>query len=209
MDYKKLYQEKLVTAEQAASVVKSGDWVDYGWTAITPVAIDRALAKRMPELTDVHVRGGILMWVPEIFKIDNPGEHFDWNSWHMGGIERKAASAGFAYYAPIRYSELPRYYREVKDRNAVAYFQVSPMDEHGYFNFGLSASHLAAVCETSDVIVVEVNENVPRCLGGTENSVHISEVDMIVEGRQTLTWRSLLQAVLATDVDKAGCKAYC
>lgn len=36
MDYKKLYQEKLVTAEQAASVVKSGDWVDYGWTAITP-----------------------------------------------------------------------------------------------------------------------------------------------------------------------------
>ena len=89
MDYKKLYQEKLVTAEQAASVVKSGDWVDYGWTAITPVAIDRALAKRMPELTDVHVRGGILMWVPEIFKIDNPGEHFDWNSWHMGGIEEK------------------------------------------------------------------------------------------------------------------------
>ena len=205
MDYKKLYQEKLVTAEQAASVVKSGDWVDYGWTAITPVAIDRALAKRMPELTDVHVRGGILMWVPEIFKIDNPGEHFAWNSWHLGGIERKAASAGFAYYAPIRYSELPRYYREVKDRNAVAYFQVSPMDEHGYFNFGLSASHLAAVCETSDVIVVEVNENVPRCLGGTENSVHISEVDMIVEGDNP-DMAELASGGPATDVDKAVAK---
>lgn len=205
MDYKKLYQEKLVTAEQAASVVKSGDWVDYGWTAITPVAIDRALAKRMPELTDVHVRGGILMWVPEIFKIDNPDEHFDWNSWHMGGIERKAASAGFAYYAPIRYSELPRYYREVKERNAVAYFQVSPMDEHGYFNFGLSASHLAAVCETSDVIVVEVNENVPRCLGGTENSVHISEVDMIVEGDNP-DMAELASGGPATDVDKAVAK---
>ena len=205
MDYKKLYQEKLVTAEQAASVVKSGDWVDYGWTAITPVAIDRALAKRMPELTDVHVRGGILMWVREIFKIDNPGEHFDWNSWHMGGIERKAASAGFAYYAPIRYSELPRYYREVKERNAVAYFQVSPMDEHGYFNFGLSASHLAAVCETSDVIVVEVNENVPRCLGGTENSVHISEVDMIVEGDNP-DMAELASGGPATDVDKAVAK---
>ncbi len=32
MDYKKLYAEKLVSAEKAASVVKSGDWVDYGWT---------------------------------------------------------------------------------------------------------------------------------------------------------------------------------
>ncbi len=205
MDYKKLYQEKLATAEQAASIVKSGDWVDYGWTGITPVAIDKALAKRMPQLTDVHIRGGILMWVPEIFKIDNPGEHFDWNSWHMGGIERKAASAGFAYYSPIRYSELPRYYREVKERNAVAYFQVAPMDEHGYFNFGLCASHLAAVCETSAAVVVEVNENVPRCLGGTENCIHISEVDMIVEGDNP-DMAELASGGPATEVDKAVAK---
>ncbi len=182
MDYKSLYKEKLTTAEAAAAIVQSGDWIDYGWTACTPVAIDTALAKRMPELTDVHVRGGILMWVPEIFKIDDPAAHFDWNSWHMSGIERKAAAQGFAFYSPIRYSELPRYYREVKDRNAVAFFQVSPMDEHGYFNFGPSASHMTAACETSKVVVVEVNENMPRCLGGIENSIHISDVDMIVEG---------------------------
>ena len=40
MDYKKLYAEKLVSAEKAASVVKSGDWVDYGWTTGTPVVVD-------------------------------------------------------------------------------------------------------------------------------------------------------------------------
>ena len=89
MEFKKMYEEKLVTAEQAAAVVKSGDWVDYGWTTGTPVAVDHALAKRLPELTDVNFRGGILMWVPEIFKIENPAEHMTWNSWHMGGIERK------------------------------------------------------------------------------------------------------------------------
>ena len=50
MDYKKLYAEKLVSAEKAASVVKSGDWVDYGWTTGTPVAVDAAIAKRLPEL---------------------------------------------------------------------------------------------------------------------------------------------------------------
>ena len=31
MDFKQMYQEKLVSAEKAASVIKSGDWVDYGW----------------------------------------------------------------------------------------------------------------------------------------------------------------------------------
>lgn len=182
MDYEALYKEKLTTAESAAELVKSGNWVDYGWTATTPVAFDAALAKRMPELHDVKVRGGILMWVPEIFKIENPAEHFSWNSWHMGGIERKAASQGFAYYASIRYSELPRYYRDLETVPDIAVMQVAPMDEHGFFNFGPSASHLAAACERAKCVVVEVNKNVPRCLGGFEEGVHISNVDMIIEG---------------------------
>ena len=182
MDYKNMYDQKLVSADQAAAVVKSGDWVDYGWTTGTTVAFDAALAKRMPELHDVNLRGGILMWVPEVFKIENPAEHFTWNSWHMSGIERKAIAQGFAYYAPIRYSELPRYYRESSTPLDVAVFQVAPMDEHGFFNFGPNASHMAAVCEKAKVVIVEVNENMPVCLGGFENCVHISDVDMIIEG---------------------------
>ena len=182
MDYKNMYDQKLVSADQAAAVVKSGDWVDYGWTTGTTVAFDAALARRMPELHDVSLRGGILMWVPEVFKIENPAEHFTWNSWHMSGIERKAIAQGFAYYAPIRYSELPRYYRESSTPLDVAVFQVAPMDEHGFFNFGPNASHMAAVCEKAKVVIVEVNENMPVCLGGFENCVHISDVDMIIEG---------------------------
>ena len=184
MDYKKMYAEKLVSAETAASVVKSGDWVDYGWTTGTPVAVDAALAKRMPELYNVNFRGGILMWVPEIFKIENPAEHLTWNSWHMSGIERKAIAQGFAFYNPMRYSELPRFYRDFDEANRpdVTIIQVAPMDEHGYFNFGPNASHLSACCEVSKVVVVEVNENMPVCQGGFEHCIHISDVDMIVEG---------------------------
>lgn len=182
MDYKQQYTQKLVSAAQAAAVVKSGDWVDYGWTTSTPVAVDRAIAKRLPALENVNFRGGILMWTPAIFQIDDPAAHMSWNSWHMGGIERKAAAQGFSFYAPIRYSELPRYYRESPDPLDVAVFQVAPMDEHGWFNFGPNASHLAAVCERAKTVIVEVNRNMPRCLGGFANGVHISKVDYIVEG---------------------------
>lgn len=182
MDVNQMYQEKLVSADDAAKAIKSGDWVDYGWAAGTPVAVDKAIAARLPGLADVNFRGGVLMWVPEIFKIDNPYEHFSWNSWHMSGIERKAIEQGFAYYAPIRYSELPRYYRDSETKPNVAVFQVAPMDEHGFFNFGTSASHMAACCETAATIIVEVNENMPLCYGRMEESVHISRVDMIVEG---------------------------
>lgn len=182
MDYRTEYQRKLITADAAAAMVKSGDWVDYGWAVNTTVAVDAALAKRLPQLEDVNFRGGILMWVPAIFQIEDPAAHMTWNSWHMGGIERKAVAQGFSFYSPIRYSELPRYYRESKDPVNVAVFQVAPMDEHGYFNFGPSASHLAAVCEKAEVIIVEVNKNMPRCLGGFQNGIHIDQVTGIVEG---------------------------
>ena len=182
MDFMEMYAQKKMTAEQAASLVKSGDWVDYGWCVNPPVAVDAALAKRLPELENVNFRGGILMWVPEIFQIDDPAAHMTWNSWHMGGIERKAIAQGFSFYSPIRYSELPRYYRESPDPLDIAVFQVTPMDEHGYFNFGPSASHLGAVCEKAKKIIVEVNKNMPVCLGGFENCIHIDDVDMIVEG---------------------------
>ena len=81
MDFMELYAQKKMTAEQAAAQVKSGDWVDYGWAVNTPVAVDAALAKRLPELENVNFRGGILMWVPEIFQIDDPAAHMTWNSW--------------------------------------------------------------------------------------------------------------------------------
>ena len=205
MDFKTLYTQKLTTAEEAVKAVKSGDWVDYGWCTGTPVTLDRAMAKRLTELTDVNFRGGILMWKPAIFEIENPAEHMTWNSWHMGGIERRAIAEGFSFYAPIRYSELPRYYRDSKTPSNVAMFQVAPMDGHGFFNFGPNASHMAACCEKADTIIVEVNKNMPRCLGGFEESIHISQVDMIVEGSNP-DIASMGAAAPATDVDQAVAK---
>lgn len=206
MGYAEEYQKKLVSADEAVKVVNSGDWVDYGWCNGTADALDQALAKRTDELRDVNVRGGILLKTPAIFEREDAGEHFTWNSWHMSGIERKLISRGCAYYAPIRYSELPRYYRESNTKkNAVAMFQVAPMDKHGFFNFGPNASHLAAVVETSATVIVEVNENMPRCLGGTENNVHISDVDYIVEGSNPPI-AEMGAGGPASDVDKAVAK---
>ena len=205
MDYQQMYQNKLTTAASAANVIQSGDWVDYGWCVDTPVAVDKEVAKRLPSLENVNFRGGILMWVPEIFQIEDPAAHMTWNSWHMGGIERKAVAQGFSFYSPIRYSELPRYYRDLSCPSRVAIFQVSPMDEHGYFSFGPSASHLAACCERAEVIIVEVNENMPRCLGGFENGIHISKVDMVVEGDNPPIGE-MGGGAAATDVDQAVAK---
>ena len=205
MDFSQEYQSKLKTADEAVKVVQSGDWVDYGWCTGTPDALDRALARRTDELRDVKVRGGILLKPLAIFEREDAGEHFCWNSWHMGGLERKLIARGCAYYSPLRYSELPRYYRENIQPDDVAMFVVAPMDKHGYFNFGPNASHLMAICETAKHIIVEVNENMPRCLGGMEEGIHISQVDAIVEGENPAIGE-LGGGGPATDIDKAVAK---
>lgn len=201
MSFLEEYKQKLVSADEAVKIVKSGDWVDYGWCTGTPDELDKALARRTDELKDVNIRGGILLKPLAIFEREDAGEHFTWNSWHMGGYERKLIKRGCSFYSPIRYSELPRYYRDSTTPDDVAMFQVAPMDSHGYFNFGPNASHLGAVCETSKKIIVEVNENMPRCHGGSEANVHISQVSYIVEGDNPAIGE-LGAGGPATDVDK-------
>ena len=86
MDFTQEYQQKLVSAEEAVKVIKSGDWVDYGWCNGTPDALDKALAKRTDELTNVNLRGGILLkksprpTTPESILPGTPGICLVWNA---------------------------------------------------------------------------------------------------------------------------------
>ena len=204
MDYQALYQQKLTTPEQAVKSVKSGDWVDYGWCTNHPVALDRALAARKDELRDVKVRGGVTMWMPEISKADDAGDHFTWNSWHCSGIDRKIIGKGMGFFAPMRYSELPRFYRENVSVD-VAMIQVTPMDSHGNFSYALAASHLADMLDKAKVIIVEVNQNLPWVYGLTGCEINIADVDYVVEGDNPAV-AQLGGGGEPTDVDRAVAK---
>ena len=182
MNYVNEYRKKLVSADEAVKVVNSGDWIDYGSMCGQVVVLDEALARRKEELKDVKIWTLLTLRRPRVMDVDPEEESFVWHSWHLSAMDRKIASERAVYYSPIRYSELPRYVREHIEPLAVAMLQVAPMDKHGYFNFGPQNSHTRAVCERARIVIVEVNNQLPRCLGGYEESIHISEVDYIVEG---------------------------
>ena len=200
--YQEMYQRKLTTPEEAVKVVKSGDWVDYSWCTNHPVALDKALAARKDELTDVKIRGGVTMWMPEIAKAEDAGDHFTWHSWHCSGVDRKIISKGMGYFLPMRYSELPRFYRENLDPIDVVMLQTTPMDEHGNFNFGLACSHISDLLSRSKCIIVEVNENMPWVNGLTGTEINIEDVTMVVEGDNPEV-AQLGAGAPATDVDRA------
>lgn len=193
------YRSKLVKPEEAVRVVRSGDWVEYGQFAVQAVALDKALAERKDELRDVKIRGTTrAMGIPEVVKVDPTTEHFAYHNLHFSATDRKLHDQGLCWFVPILYHEVPRYYREncVVD---VAMLPVTSMDQHGYFNFSLSNSFSRAICDKAKTVILEVNPNLPVCLGGREESVHISETDLIVEA----DWKVFeLPVATPSEVDK-------
>ena len=174
------YQKKLSTAAKAAAIVKSGDWVDYGAFLCAPETLDVALAKRIHELTDVKIRALAFPGIAAVAAAD-PGEgRLIYNNWHFSSGDRKNHDNGNCHFIPFIYHEGPSHYKK-NIRCNVCMLRTAPMDNFGYFNFGVANSFQKAIIDHADTVIVEINENMPRCLGGYNESIHISEVDYVVE----------------------------
>ena len=175
------YRRKLRTADEAVKAVKSGDWVDYTTNLGFPVLCDAALARRRDELRDVKIRGNLIFGPVQTVECDPTREHFIYNTWHCSGYERKLCDKGLCNFIPMVFRNLAWYYREFLTVN-VAMMTVAPMDKHGWFNLSCATGVGRGVLDKADVIILEVNEALPVIYGGFGESIHISEVDFVVEG---------------------------
>lgn len=220
------YRKKLVSADDAVKHIKSGDVVDYGFFNGKPVAIDQALARRASELKDVSVYMAVtLPPIPEIVKFPESFIYVDWQWSKLTRMVKKGV--GPAFYSPILYHEAPHlyrmfashedglspdmdgayrsfYYNDREKRAGVTWTcvcRVSPMDKYGHFNLGPMNSESSANIDSADVVILEVNKNVPVCMGGAEESVHIDRADFIVEAPDDQMMYNAPQAPV-TDVDR-------
>ena len=180
-NYSTEYRAKLKTPEEAVKVVKDGDWVDYSGATGIPDLLDKALAARKDELHDVKIRGYQSLRPVEVAVCDPGQEHFCYNSWFLSAGERKLRDNGQCFFIPMMFRNMPKIYREGFCKVDVAMIQVSPMDEHGYFYFSMQCAAERALMDVAKYKILEVNENLPH-VQGTQNTVHISEIDAVVEG---------------------------
>src|SRR5512142_1407271 len=102
---------RTITAAQAANMVRSGDWLDFGACLSQPDVFERALATRVQELTNVRIRCSQAFHPRAILEADPKGTHFHWFSWHFNAYERAKHDAGICNYIPLNLGEVPDYYR--------------------------------------------------------------------------------------------------
>ena len=159
------YAGKFVSAETAVKAVQPGDWVDYGFGAGFPELLDRALAARRDELTDVKIRGGLVIRPRiEVVESDPEQKAFSYYSWHIGDYERKLQTRGLCKFMPMMLRSLPEMYRH-HIRVDVAFVPVSRPDADGCCGLGISNYAWRTIFENARTVIFEINERLPRLQG--------------------------------------------
>ncbi len=170
-----------ISPEEAAALVRSGMWLDYGVALCQPDAFDRALARRTGELSNVKVRSCLTLKPRASLEADPEGRSFHSFSWHFSGYDRVKHDAGRCNYVPLNLGEVPDYYRRFLAPVDIVVLKTCPVDENGLFNFGPSNLWHRSIIERARTVIVETSLSLPWAQG-VHNGVHLSEVDHIIEG---------------------------
>jgi len=175
------YKRKLVSAEEAVKVVKSGDTVSFGFPR-QPSLLTAALAARSEELENVEML------------IQNPRVDDGWLQPerkkafsvtlynYIGPVMRKWTDARMADYLPIVLSLEPKTLQEkIQENKGIDVYLgvVSPPDEHGFCSFGANLWNKRTWARAARKVIFEVDSSVIRTYG--DNFIHVSEVDYFVE----------------------------
>ena len=179
-----MLRSKMISAEDAAALVRSGQWIDYGGALSAPVLFDRAMAARKDELRGVRIRSCVTMTPTAVLDADPHGEHFLWFNWHFSAYDRGRNENGRCNYIPMNFGEAPEYYRRFIDPVDVVCIRTTTMDDRGWFNFGATNAHLKAITERAHVVIVETCTQMPSVLG-EGGSIHIRDVHHVIEGGNT------------------------
>jgi len=198
LNFQALYKEKLRTTQQIAGEIQPG-WACAADTALAaPQGIYKALGDRARagDIQNVTIHAFLDLFPLPCYQEDLFGK-INGITYFSGAAGRAAVAKSAADIMPTHYRDGPGLITDYVDIDAY-YAVVSPMDKHGYFSTGCSASLSVAMMAKAKRIYLEVNTAMPRALSGPV--VHISQVTAFCEHN------ALLVELPKVEMDEASSK---
>lgn len=177
MSWMETYKSRVTTAEEAVKAINSGDRIFLTGNCSVPKTLLAALVARAPELENVEVCHALTIGSSDYVAPEMEG-HIRANALFIGPNVRQAVQAGRADFTPVLLSEFTLLFKQGILPLDVTFAHLSPPDEHGFCSYGIETGLTKTPAEASKIIVAEVNENMPRCLG--DSFIHVSRLDHIV-----------------------------
>jgi len=192
------FQDKRISIREAVSKIKSGDRIGLAIAASEPSGLLTELANHKDRLEDVHTWVCLPMRSYEYSVNPEMENHFFVENWFYGAYDRKVHSQGRMSYIPnnLHRAASDKLHATGGKLN-VFWGTATPPDNRGYMSLSLSLVVEKELIQAADLVVLEVNENLPWTLGDTQ--IHISEVDFIVENHIPLYE---LPAALPTETEQ-------
>ncbi len=171
------FRDKVVTPEQAAAAIKSGQRVFLSGNCSVPQRVLAALVAHAQDLHDVEIAQVLTIGNADYVAPEMAG-HLRVNTLFISDNVRHAVNDGRADFTPCFLSEIPSLFKDNHLSLDVALIHVSPPDEHGFCSFGVEVGVTKTAAQTADVVIAEVNPHMPRTLG--DAFIHVSKLDYIV-----------------------------
>jgi acyl-CoA hydrolase len=196
MSFAELYKRKLMTAEEAVRKIHSHDEIVVAVAASEPPGLLSKLHTVKDQVEDVSVVMVLPLGEYDYYMKPEMKGHFMLNAWYFGGGCRKVFGQGTVAYNPTHLHNCMAKRIDVKNPR-IFFGTAAPMDKNGCLNLSLGIMVEKDAIENADLVVIEVNENLPRTHGDT--LIHIRDVDVIVENHRPVP---ALPAVVPTEKDK-------
>jgi acyl-CoA hydrolase len=165
-------------AQEALSIIHSGNRVFVQGSAQTPTFLLKELAKGANRLNDIEL---VFITVYGDLEVDKPqyAGIFRLNSLFVSASVRNAVCEGRSDYVPVFLSDIPNLFSQNILPVDVALVQVSPPDKHGYCSLGLSVDIARSAVNNARYVIAQVNPNVPRTHG--DGLIHCSRFYAMVK----------------------------
>lgn len=196
MNNNELYESRLISADEAAALIKDGDRIVTAFGCCEPIGIEKAIEKNYKNYRDVQI-SNMLILVDTPWVRDEMKGHITYNSFFASASNRKAISCGTADFTTCYFYEIPKVLKEVI-RPRVGIYSVCPPDENGYVSMGTNVDYIEPTLEHCELKIAQVNKYVPRTYGKAMK--HISEFDYFVEIDEPLPE---VPSAPLTDVERA------
>ena len=177
MDYNKLYQSRIVTAEEAVRQIKSNQRIFLTGNCSVPQKLLAALVEYAPEVENVEICQALTIGPADYVKPEMAG-HLRVNTMFISQNVRSAVHEGRADFTPVLQSEFTLMFKNRILPHDPAIIHVSPPDEHGFCSLGIEVGLTKSPAESARIIIAEVNQKMPRTLG--DSFIHVSRLNYIV-----------------------------
>lgn len=177
------YKSKILGAEKAIKRIKRGSRIFLGTGCGVPYHLVQELAKHADQMADNEIVH--LLTLGDTPSADPKFQsQFRHNTFFVSENIREAVAEGRADYSPIMLSDIPALFRSKRMPLDVALIQVSPPDDHGYCSMGIAVDITKSGAESADLIIAQVNENMPITHG--DSFLNVRDIDYLVPYNEPL-----------------------